>query len=64
MRTAAQGSLLKDLESEQLVGAIRAASFGQATLHPSIATRLLKKPGGYDDDPPADLSPCELEVLG
>jgi NarL family two-component system response regulator LiaR len=63
MRTAAQEFLLKDLESEQLFGAIRAASFGQATLHPSIAARLLQKPGGHDDDPPADLSPRELEVL-
>ncbi|MBN1438238.1 MAG: response regulator transcription factor [Anaerolineales bacterium] len=62
MQAGAQGYLLKDMEPEQLVGAIRAASLGQATLHPSVAARLLKK-SGAEDEPAADLSPRELEVL-
>jgi two-component system, NarL family, response regulator LiaR len=63
MRAGAQGYLLKDMEPEQLVGAIRAASLGQATLHPAVAARLLKKTGDDEGEPTADLSARELEVL-
>jgi NarL family two-component system response regulator LiaR len=63
MRAGAQGYLLKDVEPETLVGAIRAAAHGQATLHPSVAARLVKGADHPDDDSPADLSDRELEVL-
>jgi NarL family two-component system response regulator LiaR len=63
MRAGAQGYLLKDVEPEVLVGAIRAAAHGQATLHPSVAARLVKGADHPDDDSPADLSDRELEVL-
>jgi NarL family two-component system response regulator LiaR len=63
MRAGAQGYLLKDAEPEALVGAIRAAVRGQATLHPAVAARLVKAAGHLGDDSPADLSERELEVL-
>ena len=63
MRAGAVGYQLKDADPEDLVGAIRAASRGQTTLHPNVAARLV---GGIDQpskDLLADLSERELEVL-
>lgn len=63
MRAGAQGYLLKDVEPEDLVGAIRAAERGHATLHPSVAERLLRGAGDLGDDSLEDLSKRELDVL-
>ena len=63
MRAGARGYLLKDVEPEVLAAAIRAAAVGQATLHPSVAAKLITGAGGRVEDLPADLSERELEVL-
>jgi NarL family two-component system response regulator LiaR len=63
MQAGAQGYLLKDVEPEDLVSAIRAAVRGQATLHPRVAARLVQGVDQTGDDALADLSERELEVL-
>ena len=63
MRAGARGYLLKDVEPEDLVNAIRAAVRGQATLHPSIAARLVQGVDRPDDNSLADLTERELDVL-
>lgn len=63
MRAGAQGYLLKDIEPEELVSAIRAAVHGQATLHPGVAARLVQGADRREDDALTDLSERELEVL-
>lgn len=63
MRAGALGYLLKDVEPAELASAIRTAAHGQATLHPSVAARLVQGVGHADDDSLADLSERELEVL-
>lgn len=63
MRAGAQGYLLKDVEPEDLVNAIRAAVRGQATLHPSVAVRLVRGMEHPDDDMLDDLTERELDVL-
>jgi len=63
MRAGARGYLLKDVEPEDLVNAIRAAVRGQATLHPSVAARLVQGLDHPDDDSLADLTERELDVL-
>lgn len=63
MRAGALGYLLKDVEPEELVSAIRAAVRGHATLHPSVAARLIRGVDHTGDDSLADLSERELDVL-
>jgi len=63
MRAGARGYLLKDVEPEDLVYAIRAAVRGQATLHPSVAARLVLGVDRPDDNSLADLTERELDVL-
>ena len=63
MRAGARGYLLKDMELEDLVNAIRAAVRGQATLHSSVAARLVQGMDHPDDDSLADLTERELDVL-
>jgi NarL family two-component system response regulator LiaR len=63
IRAGALGYLLKDTEPEALVEAIRAASLGQAALHPAVAARLREDAVGRKIEPAADLSARELEVL-
>ena len=63
MRAGAQGYLLKDVEPEDLVNAIRAAVRGQATLHPRVAARLVRGMEHPDDDSLDDLTERELDVL-
>ena len=63
MRAGALGYLLKDVEPEDLVNAIRAAVRGQATLHPSVAARLIQGMEHPDDDSLANLTERELDVL-
>jgi DNA-binding NarL/FixJ family response regulator len=58
------GYLLKDLEAEELVAAIRRAARGEPTLGSQVAAQLMRSPVA---DPPVepfhDLSARELEVL-
>ena len=63
MHAGAQGYLLKDVEPEELVSAIRAAVRGHATLHPSVAARLVRGAHHPSNDSLADLSERELDVL-
>jgi NarL family two-component system response regulator LiaR len=63
MQAGALGYLLKDVEPEELVSAIRAAVRGHATLHPAVAARLVRGVDQAGDDPLADLTEREVEVL-
>lgn len=63
MRAGALGYLLKDVEPEDLVSAVRAAVRGHATLHPSIAARLVRGVDHPGDDSLTDLSQREIDVL-
>jgi DNA-binding NarL/FixJ family response regulator len=58
-----QGYLLKNVEPAELVGAIRAAARGHATLHPSVAARLMHAIDHPGDDSLTNLSERELDVL-
>jgi DNA-binding NarL/FixJ family response regulator len=71
LRAGAAGYLLKDVPSEQLAEAIRAAARGEVFIHPSVTrkvvaelTRLTERERVRREQPLAEpLSPRELEVL-
>jgi DNA-binding NarL/FixJ family response regulator len=71
LRAGAAGYLLKDVPSEQLAEAIRAAARGEAVIHPSVIrkvvaelTRLTERERVRREQPLVDpLSPREMEVL-
>jgi DNA-binding NarL/FixJ family response regulator len=71
LRAGAVGYLLKDVPSEQLAEAIRAAARGEAFIHPSVTrkvvaelTRLTERERVRREQPLVDpLSPREMEVL-
>jgi NarL family two-component system response regulator LiaR len=58
VRAGAAGYLLKDVQPQELVAAIRTVHAGGALLHPKVASRLLEE---MSTDP---LTPREREVLG
>jgi DNA-binding NarL/FixJ family response regulator len=58
VRAGAAGYLLKDVQPQELVAAIRTIHEGGALLHPKVASRLLEE---MTTDP---LTPREREVLG
>lgn len=65
IKTGATGYLLKDATREQLLQAIRDVAHGQASLHPSIALKVIREINHpekllYTVDP---LTPRELETL-
>ncbi len=60
IEAGATGYLLKDTPREDLFRAVRAASRGETTLAPSVASTLL----GRVREAPPRLSPREVEVLG
>jgi len=72
LRAGAVGYLLKDVSSEKLVEAIRAAARGDSFLQPSVTARVLAEfarlnqaTGGQPPQPLAEpLSERELEILG
>jgi DNA-binding NarL/FixJ family response regulator len=60
IEAGATGYLLKDAPRDELVKAVRAAARGEATLSPSVATRLVGQVRSQGREP---LSQRELEVL-
>ncbi len=64
IRAGATGYLLKDVEPQQLVEAVRAAHRGEPLLHPKVAARLMEAVGGAGDAPAVEeLTGRELDVL-
>ena len=70
IRNGAQGYLLKDIQPNDLVKAIRSAYQGNVQLHPDIAKKLMASvaPNPIPDEPPkmndgVQLTDRELEVL-
>jgi two-component system, NarL family, response regulator LiaR len=62
VRAGAAGYLLKDVQPQELVEAIRTVHGGGALLHPRVAARLLEEM--TVDDRASQLTPREREVLG
>ena len=68
IKAGARGYLLKDVDQDDLVGAIRAVSRGEALINPSLAASLLdefrrlSQAAGEAGDA-ENLTPAELEVL-
>jgi NarL family two-component system response regulator LiaR len=62
VRAGAAGYLLKDVEPQELVRAIRTVHGGEALLHPAVAARLMEEVA--DEERAADpLTPREREVV-
>lgn len=63
IEAGATGYLLKDAPREELFRAVESAARGQATLAPTVATRLMGQLRGQTGAPSEPLSQRELEVL-
>jgi NarL family two-component system response regulator LiaR len=65
VRAGALSYLLKDAGPEEIAAAVRAAARGEATIHPRIATRLMRHVRGDDSgaSPFTELTEREQEVL-
>jgi DNA-binding NarL/FixJ family response regulator len=64
LEAGASGYLLKDSDPDQVAAAVRAAHRGELQLDPAIARRLMSSlQAAPPDDPAAELTPRELEVL-
>jgi NarL family two-component system response regulator LiaR len=66
IRAGALSYLLKDVDSQELAGAIRKAARGEATLHPRVAARVVQELHGAtraEVNAFTELSERELEVL-
>jgi DNA-binding NarL/FixJ family response regulator len=69
MKAGASGFLLKDASREQLAGAVRTVSAGEALLAPAITRRLIEDfcrgpaPGAAADSAAGHLSERELDVV-
>jgi NarL family two-component system response regulator LiaR len=67
IKAGALSYLLKDLDPTDLADAVRAAARGEAVLHPSVASRVMREMrGGVDEDarnPYTALTDRELDVL-
>lgn len=63
IKAGALSYLLKDVGPDDLVRAIRAARRGEATLHPSVAARLMQELSGARASPLDLLTEREREVL-
>lgn len=63
IKAGALSYLLKDVGPDDLVRAIRAARRGEATLHPSVAARLMSELTGSRSSPLDLLTEREKEVL-
>ena len=64
VRAGAAGYLLKDVEPQELVRAIRAVHAGEVLLHPAVTARLMEDvaDGGAAASAPSTLTPREREV--
>lgn len=64
LEAGASGYLLKDADADEVAAAVRAAHRGELQLDPAVARRLMSslRPSPLDD-PKAELTPRELEVL-
>ncbi|MFL5866795.1 MAG: response regulator [Thermoleophilaceae bacterium] len=63
VRAGAAGYLLKDVEPQELVKAIRTVHGGEALLHPAVAARLMEEVAGGKQEPADPLTPREREVV-
>jgi NarL family two-component system response regulator LiaR len=65
VRAGAAGYLLKDVQPQELVAAIRTVHGGESLLHPAAAARLMAEVASEDGrtDPASLLTPREREVL-
>ena len=64
LEAGASGYLLKDSDADDVAAAVRAAHRGELQLDPQIARRLMSTlRAGPADDPSAELTARELEVL-
>jgi NarL family two-component system response regulator LiaR len=65
VKAGARGYLLKDSSPEELVRAIRQVHRGEASLHPSIARKVLQELARGSERPPTPdpLTPREVDVL-
>ncbi len=66
IRAGALSYLLKDVDSQELAGAVRKAAKGEAVLHPRVAARVVQELHGAAPtalNPFTELSERELEVL-
>ena len=63
IKAGALSYLLKEVSPDDLVRAIRAARRGEATLHPSVAARLMQELSGARHSPLDELTDREREVL-
>ena len=65
VRAGAAGYLLKDVEPQELVRAIRTVYGGEALLHPAVTARVMKElAGGPRQSSPDSLTDRERQVLG
>jgi NarL family two-component system response regulator LiaR len=62
VRAGAAGYLLKDVEPQELVRAIRTVYGGEALLHPAVAARLMEEVAAEQAEPDP-LTPREREVV-
>lgn len=62
LRAGASGFLLKEMDGDDLVEAVRGAARGRPQLHPDIARRLMAR-APLPDDPLSALTEREREVL-
>ncbi len=62
LRAGASGFLLKEMDGDDLVAAVRGAARGRPQLHPDIARRLMAR-APLPDDPLSALTEREREVL-
>jgi DNA-binding NarL/FixJ family response regulator len=62
LRAGVSGYLLKDIDGDSLVAAIRGAARGEPQLHPDVARRLMERMP-RPVDPFAELTPRERDVL-
>jgi NarL family two-component system response regulator LiaR len=63
IKAGALSYLLKDVKPDDLVRAIKAARRGEATLHPSVAARLMRELTDARNSPLDELTEREREVL-
>jgi NarL family two-component system response regulator LiaR len=66
LQAGAISYILKDIKMDELAEAIKRAARGEATLHPSVASRIIQEMHGVkqvDANPFAVLTNRELEVL-